>query len=148
MFRRFAGGLLLCALGALAASCNSTTTTPTSLNTTTDTFTGTLTPNKSDQHAFVTTAGGAVSSTLVTIGPDNTISVGFSMGTYNATTNVCTIVLDNPAAVQGSTLSGTASTSGIFCLRVYDNGTVQTAINNGVVSDSNPFTYTVTVTHP
>lgn len=151
MFRRFPRGLVFCglaALAALSAACSSTTTTPTTTATTTDTFTGTLTPNKANQHAFITSVGGTVTATLATIGPDSTYTVGFSVGTYNSTTNVCTVVMAIDTAAQGAVLSGTASTSGIYCLRVYDNGTVQTAINNGIVTADNPFSYTVTVTHP
>src|SRR6185437_16597840 len=100
MLRRTTCGILLAALAALATGCStSLNPTPTPI-TTTETFTGTLTASNSNVHAFTTLTGGTVLATLTTIGPDATQTVGFSLGTYNATTGVCTVVLDNPAALQ------------------------------------------------
>jgi hypothetical protein len=143
MLRRIAAGVLLCALVALSAACASTT-----IPTTTETFTGTLVPGSGNTHSFVTTIGGNVIATLTAVGPDNTKSMGFSLGTFNVLTNVCTIVLSNDAATQGFAFNATAATTGTFCVRVYDNGNVKSASDAGTISDDNPWTYTVTVTHP
>lgn len=150
MFRRIAAGALLCALVALSAACASTTTptTPTTSTPTTETFTGTLAPNSANTHSFTATVGGDIVATLTAVGPDNTKSMGFSLGTFNALTNVCTVVLDNPAAMQSFSFSAKAATTGTFCARLYDNGNVKAAADAGTISDGNPWTYTVTVTHP
>jgi hypothetical protein len=149
MLRRIARGTLLAALAALAGGCGGTTTptTPT-VNPTTDTFTGTLAPANANTHTFFTFAGGSVTATLTAVGPDPTQTIGFSLGTFNATTSVCTVVLDNSAALQAFKFTATASTLGTFCVRVYDNGSVKTLSDAGTISDGNPFTYTVTVVHP
>ena len=144
MLRRTACGTLLCAMAALAGACGSATipTTPTA-PITTETFTGTLSPAGTAVHPFVTKSGGAVSMTLTALGPDATKTVGFSLGTYNQVLNVCSVVFDNPAALQGAVFTATASTIGIYCARVYDNGAVAAAGGSAAA-----FTYTVTVTHP
>lgn len=147
MFRRIATGALVCALALVGACSKSTPTTPTG-NTTTETFNGTLTPNGANTHVFVVSAAGNITATLTAVGPDATQPIGFSMGTYSALTNVCTIVLSNDAAVQGFSLSGQAATQGSYCMRIFDNGSVAALQSAGKVSSSNPFTYTITVAHP
>jgi hypothetical protein len=147
MLRRIACGTLLCALAALAGACGTTTTapteTPTPIN---ETFTGTLNPAGTNVHAIVAAlTGGPVTATLTEVGPDATKSIGFSLGIYNATTNICTVIFDNPAALPGAVFNATASTAGFYCARVYDNGTITAAVADGSASS---FTYTVTVAHP
>ena len=146
MFRRIACGILLCAMAALAGACADapTPTTPTPV-TTTETFNGTLSPASATVNSFVTLTGGLITATLTAVGPDATQSVGFSLGTFNPTLNICTVVLDNPAAVQAAVFNATASTTGFYCVRVYDNGNVATAVTAGTAEN---FSYTVTVTHP
>jgi hypothetical protein len=142
MLRRIACGALICAIAALVGGCGDESTTP---NTPTpieftETFTGTLNAASGSTHAFGTITGGKVTATLTTVGPDATKNVGFSLGTFNATLNICTIVLDNPAALQAAVFTATASTGGNYCVRLYDNGNVTT--------DAVPYTYTITVVHP
>jgi hypothetical protein len=146
MFRRIACGILLTAMAALTGACGSTTTptTPTAVITT-DTFSGTLNPASASVHSFITLTGGSIGATVTTVAPDAALSVGFSLGTFNPTLNICTVVLDNPAAIQGAAFNATASTTGYYCVRMYDNGNVATAVTNGTAQN---FTYTVTVTHP
>lgn len=146
MFRRIVCGTLLCGMAALAGACGTTAapTTPTP-TTSTETFTGTLNPASATVHSFVALTGGAVTATLTVVGPDPAQSVGFSLGTFNPTLNICTVVLDNPAAVQAAVFNATASTTGFYCVRMYDNGNVSTAVTNGTAQN---FTYTVTVLHP
>ncbi len=54
-------------------------------------------------------------------------------------------VFDNPAALQTAVFNATASTTGYYCLRMYDNGSVAAALAAGSATS---FTYTATVTHP
>lgn len=147
MVRRIACGLLLCALGALAGACGSTSTAPTTpLTPITETFTGTINPAGTNLHTVVAAlTGGAVTATLTAVSPDATKTLGFSLGTYNPTLNICTVVFDNPAALPGAVFNATASTAGFYCARVYDNGSVAAAAADG---SAGSFTYTVTVAHP
>jgi hypothetical protein len=145
MLRRIACGTLLCAL-ALASACGTTApTTPTTPTTITETFTGTLNPAGTNVHPFLTLIGGPVTMTLTAVGPDATKTIGFSLGTFNPTLNVCTVNFDNPAALQAASFAATASTGGYYCARLYDNGAVAAAVADG---SAGSFTYTVTVAHP
>ena len=130
-----AGWLAVC---GLATACGSnTTTTPTAPGTSiTEMLTGTVGQNSASVLPFTATAAGQVTATLTTLAPLSTITVGFSMGTYNGTT--CQVVLDNPAGVQGSILTASAATAGTFCVRVYDVG--------NITADS-PVSFTVSVVH-
>jgi hypothetical protein len=145
MFRRIAFGILLCATVALAGACGTTLPVAPTGGPFTETFIGILIPASGNLHAFVSLSGGPVTATLTAVGPDATQTVGFSLGTYNATLNVCTAVLDNPAALQAFALNATVSTIGTYCVRIYDNGNVATAVTAGT-TDS--FSYTITVVHP
>ncbi len=146
MFRRIACGTLLCAMAALAGACSDTTVAPTQPGTTTtDTFEGTINPAGTTLHPIFTFTGGPVVATLTVVGPDATKSIGFSLGTFNPTLNICTVVFDNPAALPTAAFNTVATTSGFYCVRMYDNGTVTAAAAEGTASS---FNYTVTVTHP
>lgn len=140
MLRRIACGLLLGASVALAG-CGDTTTGPAPTPAlVTETFSGTVNPAAGATHSFATLLGGEVKATLTAVGPDPAKNIGFSLGTFNSTLNVCTTVLDNPAALQAFEFTANVTTFGEYCVRVYDNGNVTT--------DGVAYTYTVTVVHP
>ena len=140
MLRRIACGILLSA-SAVLTGCGDTSTGPTPPAVViTETFTGTVNPAAGATHSFVTLVGGPIVATLTAVGPDASKNVGFSLGTFNSTLNVCTAVFDNPAALQAFEFKASASTIGEYCVRVYDNGNITT--------DAVPYTYTVTVAHP
>jgi hypothetical protein len=132
--------VLIASLAATVAACSGLIdefpTTPDPAITT-ETFTGTLTVNGGQTHQFFTSATGAVTATLNSLGeaPAGT-NVGFSMGTMAGAT--CTIVLANDQAVVTSVLTGTVSTlQGALCVRMYDVGTLTA-----------PVDYSFTVSHP
>lgn len=140
MLRGITCGLLLCASAALAG-CGDTATEPTPPPTPiTETFTGEVNPAAGKTHSFITLVGGPIVATLTAVGPDSTKNVGFSLGNFNSTLNVCTAVFDNPAALQSFEFKASASTFGEYCVRIYDNGNIAT--------DAVPYTYTITVVHP
>ena len=58
-----------------------------------------------------------------------------TIGTWNGIS--CTIILANDNALQGTTVTGTASGVGTLCARVYDVGKV-----------TSPLDYQITVIHP
>lgn len=146
MLRRIACGTVLCAIAALAGCGDTTTTTTPTPTPITETFDGTLNAAGTNVHTVVAAlTGGAITATLTVVGPDPTKTIGFSLGTLNPTTNVCTVVFDNPAALPGAVFNATASTAGFYCARVYDNGSVTAAVADGSASS---FTYTMTVAHP
>jgi len=84
----------------------------------TDTFTGTLTLNGATTFSFTVTGAGNITAQLTTLSPDSTKPVGVSLGTWNG--SICQIILRNDNSVQGSSVVGTASTNGSFCVSIYD----------------------------
>lgn len=133
-------GLLLVLVVAVSGACSGLIdelpTTPDPVFTT-ETFTGTLTVNGGQTHQFFTSATGAVTATLTSLGetPGDTV-VGFSMGTLAGAT--CNIVLANDQAVVTTVLNGTVSTlGGTLCVRMYDVGKLTA-----------PVEYSFTVSHP
>ena len=134
------GMLLLVVVVAVSAACNGLIdelpTTPDPVITT-ETFTGTLTVNGGQTHQFFTSATGAITATLTSLGesPADT-TVGFSLGTLAGVS--CNIVLANDQAVVTSVLTGTVSTlGGQLCVRMYDVGRL-----------TGPVDYSFTVSHP
>jgi hypothetical protein len=132
--------LLIAALLATSAcgddNENLTPTTPTNPTTVTETFSGTLTVNGAVTHPFATQLSGAVTATLTSVAPDNTKTMGLSLGTWNGA--VCQIVLANDQARQGTVVTGNVtSTLGSLCVRIYDVGQLTEAA-----------TYEIQVVHP
>lgn len=112
---------------------------PTASEPVTETFSGQVTQNDAKTHSFTVSRAGSVTATLQTIGSDNRLVVGLSLGTWNSTTNSCSIVLANDAASGGAVLTGTMTAAGSLCLRVYDVGNIVAGANAA---------YSVEVTHP
>ncbi len=126
-------------IAAIAASCsgdiNNIPTTPDAVEVT-ETFSGALNINGGATHNVFTTATGAVSATLTSLGGNPPAKVGFSLGTLGST-GVCTAVLVNDSAVVSTQLIGTVSTlQGSLCARVYDVGSLTASVD-----------YVFTVTH-
>jgi hypothetical protein len=87
----------------------------------TETFSGSISANDAETHPF-TSNRGAVTATLVTLTPDSTATVGFSLGTWNGLS--CAIVLANDKSTQGTALLGSVNGTGSLCVRMYDVGTI------------------------
>lgn len=127
----------LVALALTAGACgNSTTTTPTTPTPTsvTDTFSGTLTKNGASSYAFSVSAAGTVYASLTSVA-DTSAIVGLSLGTWTGSS--CTVVLSNDQAVQGSSVTGSVTSAGTLCARVYDVG-----------KSTTPLDYQISVVHP
>jgi hypothetical protein len=130
-------GVLLVACALAACDDSTTPTTPTTPTTTvTDTFSGAVTPNGAVTHKFSTAAAGTVTATLKKIGTDNTLVVGFALG--SSINDSCSVVLANDTATGNAVLQGTMTGAGNLCVRVYDVGNVT----------DTPASYTVEVVHP
>ena len=139
MQRVFLRTLVLAALVA-AAGCdneleNGSPTEP--APTTTDTFTGSINVNGAMSHPFSVVAAGRVTATLTEVAPNNTVTVGFALGRWNASSSFCEQIIPKDDAVQGQILAGDAAGVGTLCARIYDTGKLTEPIN-----------YTITVVHP
>jgi hypothetical protein len=126
-------------LAPLAAGCggDDSPTTPTAPTpvAVTETFSGTLTPNGGRTHEFVVQQAGQISAKLTALAPDNAITIGLSLGTWNGA--VCQAILPNDKAALNTTVTGNAQNTGFFCARVYDAAGSLTASTD----------YTIDVTH-
>ena len=140
MQRSILAGLFMAVLLTAGSgdSSNQTPTTPTTPSASIDeTFNGTLDKNGAIPHTFQTLASGTVQVTLSSVTPDSTIALGMSLGTWNASSNLCQAVLSNDRSIQGTVIIGAVSGPGMLCVRMYDIGTLQQSE-----------TYVVTVNHP
>jgi hypothetical protein len=76
-----------------------------------------------------------VTARLTALAPDNTVTIGLNLGTWNGA--VCAALLPNDKAMLNTTVTGNAQNTGLYCARVYDAaGTLTTSID-----------YTIDVTH-
>jgi hypothetical protein len=138
-------GILLLAVLATAAGCDdntvttptTTTTTTTTTATTTETFSGTLNMNGAATYPFTAGAGGTVTATLTSVGPDSTVPIGLSLGSWTGSS--CQISIANDSATQTAVVTGTVTAAAALCARVYDIGKVTAA---------QPVSFTVTIVHP
>lgn len=132
MLRAF---VLIAVLG-FTAGCGDdivpTTPTPDRPQAPPENFSGTLTVNGAATHPF-TTGSGLITATLNTVGTEGA-TIGVSLGTWNG--SACQIVIANDNANQGAVVVGNASTTGSFCVRVYDVGRL-----------GRPTDYSLTVVH-
>jgi hypothetical protein len=130
----------LLALALTAAACEDDSkppTAPTPSPPVTETFTGSVTQNGASTQNFAVGGAGVVTATLKTIGADNTLVIGFSLGNWSGT--ACSIVLAKDDSTGGTVLTGTMTNSGSLCFRVYDVGNV---------AANAPAAYSVEITHP
>jgi hypothetical protein len=131
-------GMLLLACAVAACDDDNTPTTPTTpAPTVTTTFTGSFTQNGAVIHTVAVSAGGPVTGTLKTLADDNTLPVGFALGSWNGTT--CTLVVANESATEGAVLTGSMTAAGTMCARVADSGKVPA----GTIVK-----YTIEIVHP
>ncbi len=107
-----------------------TPTTPTTV-TQTETFTGTVTASEAKVHA-VSVRPGLVTATLTALGPDANLPIGFGLGTWDGIS--CNAVANNPTAVQGNKLIGTASSAAVVCVRIFDIGNLTDLTANYTVT--------------
>jgi hypothetical protein len=140
MLRPFHLWLVAALCGTSACSTNNPfLTAPTDTSTpavaVTDTFDGQVTVNGAVTHSFIASRAGTITAVLTALDPGDA-TVGVSLGTWNAGTNTCQIILANDAAPAGASVIGTASVAGNFCVRLYDVGRLTA-----------PVLYTVAVTH-
>ena len=114
----------------LTTACSDTSTSPAA--TTTDTFSGTISPGSQSLQTFTASAAGTVTATATALTPQST--VGLAVGTLSNSTCSPT---SQASVQQGGTVSGTVSSSGTYCALVFDSGSLTAAV-----------LYTISVNHP
>ena len=127
----------LLGLAALVIGCGSSNNTniptqPTPV-TITQSFSDTLNINGARTHSFTVERAGTVSAQVKALS-DQAATLGVSLGTFNGVS--CAIIISNTAAVLNTTVTGTAQSSGQFCVWINDVGKLAAGLD-----------YTVDVTH-
>ncbi len=143
---RTTGASLLLAALLCPAGCDDNNTTivaPTPPTNVVDQFSGTLTPFSARIHGFGVMNPGSVSAILTDLAepdpdpdPDAATVVGVDIGTLIGST--CQVVVSRVDVTKTQSVTGTATTAGALCVRIYD------------VSASGlpmPLTYTLTLSH-
>lgn len=106
-----------------------TPTTPTTPTQITESFSGTLNVNGARTHNFTVERAGQVSAQLKTLS-DQAATLGISLGTWNGQS--CAIIISNTNAVLNTTVIGTASSLGQFCVWLNDVGKLTAGIDYSV----------------
>jgi hypothetical protein len=128
--------------GLIVSACDNgdTPTNPSPNPTVTETFTGTLTRNGAQIHPFIATAQGTVTATITAVSPADSPAFGFSMGTYDIITGICTAVVVNRNATLSAVHSGSVVGISSLCVHLFDA--------SGTIPADVPVEYTVTVVRP
>ena len=130
--------LLLAA--SLAACSDDSPTAPTDSVTpvqVTESFTDFLNPNGGRTHTFNAERAGTVQAKLISLAPDETATIGLSLGTWNGAACAIIIANDNAslASAAAAQVTGSATGTGAFCVRVYDVGKLTQNIEYVVTVD-------------
>jgi hypothetical protein len=123
-------------LAAFAAGCgddNTSTVTPTPPVQVSETFSGTVTVNGAFSHSFVVDRAGQVTAQITGLAPDETVTIGLALGTWNG--SACQLIITNDAAKLSTVMLGTASGPGTLCVRLSDVGQLTSATNYDVRVD-------------
>jgi hypothetical protein len=94
----------------------------------------TLTPHGGVTHPFVVQRAGDVTVRIDVLEPAEAV-IGISLGPLSA--QACSAIIARDNATVGQSILGTATTTGSFCVRVYDAGGTLTA----------PVAYRISVQH-
>lgn len=90
----------------------------------TEDFPGTLTVNGGVTFPFAEQQTGTITATLTALSPDPSVTVGMLLGTWNGVS--CSISTGGAtiadSATVNTTITGNATGTGNFCVRIYDVG--------------------------
>ena len=136
MHRLSCRALLLSIAILVMSACSNNPIVPTPpVGSVTDTYSGTLSKNGAFTHAFSISSLGSITTGIVSLAPNASQIVGFQLGVWNGTS--CTASSSTDVATTGSSITLTASSAGIVCVRLYDVGFIDT-----------PVLYQLQVVHP
>ena len=136
MHRLSCRALLLSIAILVMSACSNNPIVPTPpVGSVTDTYSGTLSKNGAFTHAFSISSLGSITASIISLAPNASQIVGFQLGVWNGTS--CTASSSTDVATTGSSITLTASSAGIVCVRLYDVGFIDT-----------PVLYQLQVVHP
>jgi hypothetical protein len=133
--------IILCTALSAAACGGSATPIPTGPTgpLITDNFTGTLTTGGVGTHTFTIKEGDQLTTvTLTQAGPPATITMGLGIGSWNASTSVCTLLQGGAVQAAPTPQLNGYTNVGTYCVQVLDVGNI---------AEGQSVNYAVTVTH-
>lgn len=98
-----------------------------------ETFSGSVTVNGAFTHPFTVSRAGSVVAQVTALAPDDTITLGVALGTWNGL--ACQVVIANDTAKLATAVQGTATAPGSLCVRLYDVGGLGAATSYDVKVD-------------
>jgi hypothetical protein len=130
-------GIIVCIAIALAGCADTFITSPTPTAATTDpnTFTNQVLPGGSASRELLLTAAGQISATLTSTTPAGMV-LGVGIGIPRAN-NQCALSSAITTAAGVSARIAMAADAGLYCVKVYDSGTLTA-----------PLDFTVSITRP
>jgi hypothetical protein len=90
-----------------------------------ETYTGTLSTQGALAFHFTVTNPGDITLVITQLAPS--VTMGLSMGSWDATTSLCSQELTTNAATVNAVFSGSPSGPGEYCVGIFDVGNVQAA---------------------
>ena len=121
---------------ALAAGCGedpAPAPDPGTATQVTETFSGSVSVNGAFTHPFTVARAGQVTAQLTALSPDDTITIGLALGTWNGFS--CQIVITTDTAKLSTSVIGNATTSGSLCVRIFDVGGLTTTTDYDIKVD-------------
>jgi hypothetical protein len=135
IFRYAPVAVAVLALGACGDNPFELPTNPTPAVPVVEVFTGVVAVRGAQTHTFSSGASGEVRATLKFLVPDNTVQMGFALGTWNGSS--CQLVITKTDAVENTVLFGAVSALGSLCVYIHDVGNLV-----------QPTEYEIEVVHP
>lgn len=114
----------------VSMACGATTptepTTPT-YELKTSTFDGTVNTGGTVAFPFTVVNPGAINLSITGLAPVSTITMGLTVGFWDAAASTCAQQLSTPSATLNVVFAATPSAPGEYCVGIFDTGNVQTA---------------------
>lgn len=114
-----------CTILVTSANCGTTPTQPAPVyDLKTETFSGSLNTGGGAHFPFSVVNPGDINVTITQMSPASNLTVGLALGSWEATTEVCTDQLSTSASVNIA-YAASPSGAGNYCVRIFDSGNVQ-----------------------
>ena len=101
-----------------------------------ETFSGSLNTGGGASFPFVVVNPGSIDVSITQLSPVSTLSMGLSLGSWDAATEACTQQVTTSGATLNTVYSASPNGPGNYCVSIFDSGNVQAEIG-----------FTLSVTH-
>ena len=110
----------------LALGCGGSPTEPDPVyDVKSETFSGSLNTGGGASFPFSVVNPGSIDVSITQLSPVNTLSMGLSLGSWDATTEACTQQVTTSGATLNMVYSASPNGPGNYCVSIFDSGNVQ-----------------------